>query len=184
MRNKRETAFQTQVIEHATRLGGDGGKWSSEFKLNVPDLILTFPHMGLVLAEMKVERFVKTGPVLGMFPPFDRKLKLTLGQKEKCQKLYKGGARICTIVVLDLGDSRHRKLVAVPPWVHRLSSQWLDDGLFPVIDIPHGGTMDLYYLFEQIQSVIEHCEVSNVTDPQSCFYIPDEYTKNTGEVKQ
>lgn len=164
-RNKHETAFQRDIIKALEAQGGAGGKWSSEFKVGPPDLILSHDHFSTCLAEVKVLREVE-------FPlhKFTRKVEVTDIQDKWLRNFWTSGSFCAVLVVLDGGNSRKRSLVACPPWVRRLTFEPEDyerniEMFYPVEVIPHGGTLDVVRLLTLLRQRF-HEGVYPVPDPE------------------
>lgn len=90
-----ENEFQLRIIKSAERLGGYGKKWSSEFQVGVPDLVLVLPWRGVVFMEVKLLATTR--------PDFDRKLNVTKKQGEELRRLSVAGANVVVGVVVTIG---------------------------------------------------------------------------------
>jgi hypothetical protein len=100
-----ETEWQTRIIKSTRAAGGYGRKWSSQFQIGVPDLILSHSTCGPVFMEVKRE----TDCVY----PCRRKLDLTSKQHQELRELERAGAQVCVGVVFEWRKSEKERPILV-----------------------------------------------------------------------
>lgn len=132
-----EIEFQHRIIKAVKAQGGHGGKWSSQFQVGKPDLLLQIPTVGFVLMELKLER-------AGKGQEIKRKINITELQRVELKAWRRAGALAVIGVVFDRGP-RDRRLVVLPP-----DTEVYQSDLLPPHgaqgNMPYGGMVDMISL--------------------------------------
>jgi len=114
----KETDHQLKIIQSAKKQGGYGKKWSSAYTVGVPDLVLSFPNIGIFLMEVKYEK--------DLTERFDRKLDITEKQRHELKMYHEAGGFCILGVIMEYRKFKTRYLAMAPWYQERLSSNDMD----------------------------------------------------------
>lgn len=109
----KEVDFQRKIIEASEAQGGYGRKWSSEWQVGPPDLVLAHPDLGGYFMEVKLLK--------GLTAKFNVQVGTTQKQRDELEAMEAAGAKVCVGVVLYHGIGKWDLILL--PW-HVLKVSW------------------------------------------------------------
>lgn len=114
----KEVDFQRKIIEASEAQGGYGRKWSSEWQVGPPDLVLSHPELGgAYLMEVKLLKDTTAR--------FNVQTGVTQKQYDELKALHEAGAKVCIGVVIYYGIGKW-DLVVLPYDTKRISFDYVD----------------------------------------------------------
>lgn len=111
----KEVDFQRKIIEASEAQGGYGRKWSSEWQVGPPDLVLAHPDVSTYLMEVKLIKLPTA--------KFNVKTGVTQKQYDELKALHDAGAKVCIGVVIYYGIGKW-DLVVLPYDAERVTFEY------------------------------------------------------------
>lgn len=102
-----EVTWQRKIIKRLCDEGGYGKKWATAYAVGVPDLILVTGALGLLVAEVKLEKNWNKNT--------DRTLGITSKQKKELNDIRDAGGSACVLLIVQQSPTQSYLNAFAPP---------------------------------------------------------------------